>query len=132
MFIQLDFESEIPIYEQLKNELIIGIAKKQLVPGERLPSVRRLASDIGINLHTVNKAYQQLQQEGFLLIHRQKGVVVNPDGPPIASQQDKQNLLETFKPLIARALCRRVTSDEIENIVNSIIHEIREGDENGF
>src|SRR5690625_6547452 len=75
MLIQLDFESEVPIYEQLKNEIIIGIAKKQLLPGERLPSVRTLASDIGINLHTVNKAYQQLKQEGYLLIHRQRGVV---------------------------------------------------------
>src|SRR5690625_1715639 len=65
MFIQLDFESDLPIYEQLKNEIIIGIAKKQLLPGERLPSVRALASDIGINLHTVNKAYQQLKQEGY-------------------------------------------------------------------
>ena len=62
MYIQLDFESEIPIYEQLKDEIIMGIAKKQLLPGERLPSVRALASDIGINLHTVNKAYQQLKQ----------------------------------------------------------------------
>ena len=51
MYIQLDFESEIPIYEQLKNEIIIGIAKKQFLPGERLPSVRALAGDIGINLH---------------------------------------------------------------------------------
>src|SRR5690625_6662480 len=67
MYIQLDFESDIPIYEQLKNEIIIGIAKKQLLPGERLPSVRVLAGDIGINLHTVNKAYNQLKNEGFLL-----------------------------------------------------------------
>ena len=82
MYIELDFESETPIYEQLKNQIIIGIAKKQFQPGERLPSVRALASDIGINLHTVNKAYQQLKQDGFLLIHRQRGVVINPEGPP--------------------------------------------------
>src|SRR5699024_549862 len=84
MLVNLDFESDVPIYEQLKNEIIIGIAKKQLIPGERLLSVRALASDIGINFHTVNKAYQQLKQDGFLQIHRQRGVVIHPDGPPPA------------------------------------------------
>src|SRR5690625_2890331 len=92
--IKLDFESDEPIYTQLTQQIITSIAKKELLPGERLPSVRALAADIGINLHTVNKAYQQLRQGGFILIHRQRGVVVNPDGTPRADQK------------IGRASCR--------------------------
>src|SRR5690625_899961 len=116
MYIQLDFESDIPIYEQLKNEIIIAIAKKQLLPGERLPSVRSLASDIGINLHTVNKSYQQLKQEGFLQIHRQKGVVIEPDGPPKADAFYKKKLRENIFPIIADAYCREFVKRDLFNL----------------
>lgn len=131
MYIQLDFESDIPIYEQLKNEIIIGIAKKQLLPGERLPSVRGLAGDIGINLHTVNKAYNQLKNEGFLLIHRQRGVVVNPEGTPKADDIYKQRLITTLRPLIAEALCRGINKEESYEMLENIYDELSEGDNNG-
>lgn len=128
MYIQLDFESEVPIYEQLKNEIIIGIAKKQLLPGERLPSVRALAGDIGINLHTVNKAYQQLKQQGFLLIHRQRGVVVNPDGAPKADEQHKKELKDTLRPLIADSVCRGMSKAKYLELCEAIYKEMEEGD----
>lgn len=129
MFIQLDFESEVPIYEQLKDEIIIGIAKKDLQPGERLPSVRALASDIGINLHTVNKAYQQLKQEGFLLIHRQRGVVLHPDGPPKADKDYKKTLHRTLRPMIAESICRDISKNEFLQMMESIYNDLQEGDE---
>ncbi|ECV7489956.1 GntR family transcriptional regulator, partial [Salmonella enterica subsp. enterica serovar Muenchen] len=56
MIIQLDLQSDVPIYTQLVHQIIEGIASGRLQPGEPLPSVRSLASDIGVNLHTVNKA----------------------------------------------------------------------------
>ena len=59
MLIELDMTSDKPIYIQLKEQIIEGIARQDLKPGDDLPSVRALASDIGINLHTVNKVYQQ-------------------------------------------------------------------------
>lgn len=127
MFIQLDFESELPIYEQLKNEIIIGIAKKELLPGERLPSVRALASDIGINLHTVNKAYQQLKQDGFLLIHRQRGVVVHPDGPAEADIVYEKMLKQTLRPMIAEAVCRDMSKNKYMDLVEDIYNEILKG-----
>lgn len=128
MYIQLDFESDIPIYEQLKNEIIIGIAKKELQPGERLPSVRALAGDIGINLHTVNKAYQQLKQEGFLLIHRQRGVVIHPDGAPEANEQYKKYLRETLRPLIATSVCKGMPKEEFKKLIQSIYTELQGDD----
>ncbi len=126
MFIQLDFESEIPIYEQLKNEIVIGIAKKQLSPGERLPSVRSLASDIGINLHTVNKAYQQLKQEGYLLIHRQRGVVVNPEGVVKADDAFILQLTEKLRPQIADSLCRGINKKQFFSLIDNIYDGLQE------
>lgn len=124
MFIQINFESDVPIYEQLKNQIIIGIAKKELAPGDRLPSVRKLASDIGINLHTVNKAYKQLEEKGFLIIHRQKGVIINPDGPPKADETYTKTLKETLLPMIAELELRGIDKINLLSIINEIYEQL--------
>jgi len=127
LFIQLDFEIEKPIYLQLVEQIIAGIAKKHLTPGERLPSVRNMAADIGINMHTVNKAYQELRQRGFILIHRQRGVVVNPDGPPLADETYMTELEETLHPLIAEAVCRQISRRDFLQMCDEIYSTYREG-----
>ncbi|MCA0971219.1 GntR family transcriptional regulator [Halobacillus litoralis] len=128
MFIQLDFESKKPIYTQLKHEIIAGIARKDLSAGEALPSVRSLAADLGINLHTVNKAYQQLKQEGFILIHRQKGVVIHPDGVPEAGEDYYAELKETLRPSIAESICRGLSEEEYLSICQDIFKGFKEGE----
>ena len=77
MILRIDFDSETPIYVQIKNQVIEGIAKSELEIGEELPSVRALAEDIGVNMHTVNKAYNMLKDEGYIKIDRRKGAVVS-------------------------------------------------------
>ena len=62
MLIEIDFNSDEAIYVQLCNQIIMGIATDQLKIGETLPSVRQLADTVGINMHTVNKAYSVLRQ----------------------------------------------------------------------
>ena len=78
MIIELDMIKDTPIYEQLKQQIVAGIARGKLQPGEAMPSVRQLAADLSINLHTVAKAYGQLKDEGYLTVHRSRGVIVNP------------------------------------------------------
>lgn len=130
MYINLDFESDEPIYTQLKHQIIAGIAKQELLPGEGLPSVRSMASDIGINLHTVNKAYQQLKQEGFILIHRQKGVVINPDGVPKAEESDWERLRKTLHPMIAESICRGISEEEFIELCRKLFKKFQgRGDE---
>ena len=77
MIIKIDFESEEAIYIQLRNQIIMGIATDRIREGDSLPSVRQLAENIGINMHTVNKAYSVLRQEGLLSIDRRKGAVIS-------------------------------------------------------
>ena len=79
MVIKIDFQSEEALYMQLRNQIILGIATSVIQEGDSLPSVRQLAGDIGINMHTVNKAYSLLRQEGFLTIDRRKGAVIALD-----------------------------------------------------
>ncbi|WP_257346835.1 GntR family transcriptional regulator [Pseudalkalibacillus decolorationis] len=123
MFIKLDLESNEPIYIQLVHQIIAGIAKKDLEPGDRLPSVRSLASDIGINLHTVNKAYQLLKQDGLILIHRQKGVVVNPEGIPQADEAYRKQLNDSLHPLIAKSVCRGLDEEEFLHMCSRLFKE---------
>lgn len=77
MIIEINQGDETPIYEQLRRRIIAAIADDELRPGDQLPSVRSLASDLGINLHTVNKAYAILRDEGYLLMRRGAGAMVS-------------------------------------------------------
>nr|WP_330418743.1 GntR family transcriptional regulator [Lachnospira eligens] len=70
MVIELDFASDTPIYVQLRNQIVKGIGKGELKAGEKLPTVRQLASDAGVNTMTVNKTYQILKAEGFIKTDR--------------------------------------------------------------
>ena len=77
MILNLDFNSDVPIYAQIKEQIIKSIATGDLKLNESLPSVRNMAEEIGVNLHTVNKAYNLLKDEGYINIDRRKGAVVN-------------------------------------------------------
>ena len=78
MLLHLDFGSDIPIYQQIRDQIVVGIADGRLSPGERLPTVRALAEESGVNMMTVSKAYQLLKQEGYLTADRRSGTVVSP------------------------------------------------------
>ena len=80
MILQFDFSSDVPIYLQLRNQIVIGISSGQLQAGEKLPTVRALAEESGINAMTVSKAYNLLKQEGYITTDRRKGAVVVPQG----------------------------------------------------
>ena len=62
-----DFESKTPIYQQLRDQVVVGIAEGKLSPGEKLPTIRALADESGINMMTVSKAYQMLNNEGYIV-----------------------------------------------------------------
>ncbi len=111
MLITIDFQAEVPLYWQLRTQIIAGIAAGELQPGEALPSVRQFAVDLGINMHTVNKAYNLLRQDGYITIHRQKGAVVS-ENPPRDSAEYRQRLRTDLQPLIAEAFCRGLSAGE--------------------
>ncbi|SDF98099.1 DNA-binding transcriptional regulator YhcF, GntR family [Fontibacillus panacisegetis] len=127
MIIELDMQSDVPIYTQLVNGIIEGIASGKLQLGEPLPSVRGLASDIGVNLHTVNKAYTLLKQDGYIQVHRQKGVVVHPDGMPQVNEEFLDKQRAELKPIIAESICRGMSKEQLLEIVENIYGEITLG-----
>jgi len=76
MILKLDFSSETPIYQQIRNEIVLGVADGRLKPGERLPTIRALADEAGVNTMTVNKAYALLKSEGVIVADRRSGARV--------------------------------------------------------
>ena len=115
--INMDFNSDEALYIQLCNEIIRGIALEQIHEGDALPSVRQLADVIGINMHTVNKAYTVLKQEGFIKLDRRRGAVISLD---VDKYQAIQELRENLNVVLTRALCKNVTREETHQLVDEI------------
>ena len=117
MIVEIDFNSEEALYIQLINQIIIGIATDQIPEGDTLPSVRQLADNIGINMHTVNKAYSVLKQEGFLRVDRRRGAVIALDTDKMRTISEMRRDLSV---ILARGVCKNVSREEVHNLVDSI------------
>lgn len=117
MDIHIDFDSEEALYIQLRNQIIYGIATRQFQEGDSLPSVRCLADTIGINMHTVNKAYATLRQEGLLRLGRRTGAVIAVDIDKLKAMEEMRGHLRLA---IARAFCKGVSREDIHQVVDEI------------
>lgn len=124
MIIQIDFQSDEALYLQLRNQIILGIATSALQEGDSLPSVRQMADDIGINMHTVNKAYSVLRQEGYLRLDRRRGAVVSLEAD---KRKALEEMREDLRVLLARGCCKGITDEEIHDMVDDVLGEIRGG-----
>lgn len=76
MLLRLDFSCDVPIYQQIRNQVVLAIASGELVPGDKLPTIRALAEEAGINMMTASKAYQLLKSEGYITTGRRDGATV--------------------------------------------------------
>lgn len=121
MIYYIDFSSDEAFYLQLRNQIILGIATAGLKDGESLPSVRDMAESIGINMHTVNKTYSMLKQEGYLRLDRRRGAVVcvNTD-----RERKMEELRASLKVSLAEALLGGLDTTQIHSCVDSVLKEI--------
>ena len=122
MILQIDFNSDEAIYIQLRNQIIMGIATSQIQEGDTLPSVRQLAENIGINMHTVNKAYSVLREEGFLQLDRRRGAVIALDIDKIRAMEDMRRYLRVA---LAKAHCHNITKEDIYELVDEIYEDYK-------
>ena len=120
MVFAIDFNSDEAIYVQLCNQIITCIAMDEMHEGDILPSVRQLADVVGVNMHTVNKAYSVLREEGFIKLDRRRGAVIAVDVDKIRAMQE---LTDDMRVIVAKALCKNLTPEEIHTLVDEIISE---------
>ena len=130
MLLELDFSSQIPIYQQIRNQIVLAVAEGRLQPGQRIPSMRVLADESGINMMTVNKAYQLLRQEGYLQIDRRSGARITLPGgipgndPGISATHIPGEILSELEPrlelLISEARLHGVSQDAFLDLCRRI------------
>ena len=118
--VTVDFNSDEALYMQLCNQIILGIATSQIQEGDSLPSVRQMADDVGINMHTVNKAYTILKQEGYIKLDRRHGAIIAVDSDKLEALE---RLEKQLRVVIAQAMCKCITKDEIDTMVDNIIDD---------
>ena len=123
MYISIDFNSDEALYLQLRNQIIYAIVKAELREGENLPSVRDMAETVGINMHTVNKAYAMLRQEGYLQLDRRHGANVD-------EIKARMELAQTMDLILAQAICKNVSREDVHKLVDEIYNQY-EGYRNG-
>ena len=122
MIIKIDFNSEEAIYVLLRNQIILGIATSQLQEGDSLPSVRQLADEIGINMHTVNKAYTVLKHEGIIQLDRRRGAVIAIDMDKLQALKDMKTQLAV---VLAKGKCKNISREEVYALVDEIFEEYK-------
>ena len=112
MLIEIDFNSNEAIYVQLQNQIIMGIATDAIREGDT----------VGINMHTVNKAYSILRQEGFIQLDRRRGAVVAIDAD---KAQAMLKLREKLAILLAKGCCKNISREDVHALVDEIFDEYR-------
>ena len=117
MILNLDFTSDVPIYSQIKEQIIKSIARGDLKINESLPSVRNMAEEIGVNLHTVNKSYNLLKDEGYINIDRRKGAVVN-SLPLTKKDENTEKIKSMLELLTAESYLLGMSREEFINYTN--------------
>jgi len=125
MLIRIDFESDVPIYEQLRDQIVIGIADGSLKPNEALPSVRRMSADIGIHAHTVNKSYAFLRDEGYIIIDRRSGCKVAANLPKTDKAFTKA-IKDKLAPIAAEAACHGMKARDFGELCEEMLEKFGE------
>lgn len=120
MIIEIDFNSDEALYLQLCNQIIMGIATSQFREGDSLPSVRQLADSIGINMHTVNKAYTVLRQEGYVKVDRRRGAVIAIDADRMRTLNDLKKELQV---ILAKSSCKNISKEEVHELIEEIYED---------
>lgn len=120
MVIEIDFNSGEALYMQLRNQIILGIATAKFQEGDSLPSLRQLADEIGVNMHTVNKAYTVLKQEGFVKVDRRKGTFIAID---INKLRATEEINKELKVILAKAGCKGIAKEEVHEMIEKIYEE---------
>ena len=116
--LQIDFNSDEAIYVQLYNQIVYGIAARYYKNGDSLPSVRALADTIGINMHTVNKTYALLRQDGLLHLDRRSGAVISVD---VEHEKGYQDTRKEMNPIIAKGVCKGLCKEDLHKMIDEIM-----------
>ncbi len=125
MILKMDMTSAVPIYVQLRNQIVMGIGRGELVKGQGLPTVRQMAQELGVNMMTVTKAYTLLRNEGFIEIDRRHGAKISPVTQPDTKFREK--LEHELELLIAESQIKGISGEDFAQLCEKLYKSM-----NGF
>ena len=120
MILEIDFNSDEAIYIQLCNQIIMGIATSVIHEGDSLPAVRQLADTVGVNMHTVNKAYNVLKREGYISLDKRRGAVIALD---VDKLEQLEEMRRQLRIVLARGCCKNISRSEVHELVDEIFDD---------
>ena len=120
MKIIISNSSSIPIYEQIKNQIISQIISGELQEGEMIPSIRLLAKEIKISIMTIKKAYDELENEGYIKSVQGKGTFVAPKNTELAKERANKEIEEHISKIIEISNKFNITKKEILDLFEFI------------
>lgn len=131
MFIRVETSSGVPITRQIGDQVRAQCASGALRPGDRLPSVRQLASQLAVNQNTVLRVYERLTHEGVLEMRRGDGTYVADVLPRGTLRRPQQQLEEEVERLVRHAQMLGVESRDVQELVDEVYLKIKNNGKTG-
>ncbi|NUP46863.1 MAG: GntR family transcriptional regulator [Catenulispora sp.] len=124
MLLTVEPDGDDPIYQQLRDQIVVAVATGVLAPGDALPTTRQLAADLGINMHTVNKAYDRLRAEGLVRLGRRTGAVIaRGPGDGAADAEETADWERRARTLLAEAFAKGMAPPEVLERCRAVLDE---------
>lgn len=116
--LQIEYNSGIPVYKQLINLIITAVNNEQLLIGEKLPPLRKLAEQLDINVNTVAKAYKELELKGVVKSYAGKGCfILKPETKPLSTEEKSKQIERLYTNLLSEAKSFSITDDDVKNFI---------------
>jgi len=123
--LRIDLGSPTPVYRQIVDSLRALLVHGAFAPGGRLPTVREMAIDLGVNHNTVAEAYRLLAEEGWLELKRHHGATVIPRPPPPPEPARREDFVQRLRELAARAVADGVAKEDVAKLLNDVAENLK-------
>lgn len=123
--LRIDLDSAVPAYRQIVDGLRILLVSGQLTPGSELPSVRRLATDLGIHFNTVAEAYRALADEGWIELRHGRGATVVRREAPAVNAERLAEFRHRLRALVAEMQSQGASAAKLNNELRSVADELK-------
>lgn len=119
MSIRVESSSQVPIYEQIVDQIVFMVAAGDLAPDDPLPSVRELSGKLTVNPNTVVRAYQELERLGVIEPIRGRGMFITADAAKRCRDRRKELIRDTVKSTVREAVSAGLTADELHQLIDA-------------
>lgn len=128
---QLDYKSNLPLFEQIVQKIKEYIVRGLLQPGDKIPSIREYASLVGINPNTVSKAYQELERQHVITTVKGKGAFVSEQQKFSVIRPDEQLIKKQLEASLLDFIYQGIEADTLKNWIDEIYAQLKGGAKNG-